>query len=98
MITDDVRPGVVVLATGARFDPEDPGISGSLDRHGNPNVLTAEVDTSRLAQASSSGTTLLYLEPVDSLAAPQPRAFVPPDIVEDREAMKLLRATRADPS
>ncbi|AGB22276.1 anaerobic dehydrogenase, typically selenocysteine-containing [Mycobacterium sp. JS623] len=95
VITDDVRPGVVVLATGAWFDPEDPGVSGSLDRHGNPNVLTADVGTSRLAQASSSGTTLIEIEPVDGSTAPQPRAFVPPDIVEEREAVQLLRTARA---
>jgi biotin/methionine sulfoxide reductase len=95
VITDDVRPGVVVMATGAWFDPEDPGVSGSLDRHGNPNVLTADVGTSRLAQAASAGTTLVDIEPVDGSAAPQPRAFVPPDIVEGRDAMKLLRTARA---
>src|SRR5690606_30113904 len=35
-LTDAVRPGVVVLATGAWYDPDADG----LDRHGNPNVLT----------------------------------------------------------
>ncbi|GGI99291.1 biotin transporter BioY [Saccharopolyspora subtropica] len=51
-VTENVRPGVVVLATGAWFDPltdpEQPG--GALCVHGNPNVLTADVPSSRLSQ------------------------------------------------
>ena len=43
-------PGVVQLATGAWFDPETPGKTGSLDKHGNPNVLTRDRGTSRLGQ------------------------------------------------
>jgi biotin/methionine sulfoxide reductase len=60
-VTDAVRPGVVVLATGAWYDPEQPGVPGSLDRHGNPNVLTLDKGTSSLAQASSAGTTLIEI-------------------------------------
>ncbi|MEU6228986.1 molybdopterin-dependent oxidoreductase [Streptomyces sp. NPDC047042] len=82
VVTDEVRPGVVVLATGAWFDPEEPGVPGSLERHGNPNVLTADVGTSRLAQGSTSGTTLVEAERVDPTTAPEPRPFVPPETVE----------------
>ncbi|WP_036424926.1 molybdopterin-dependent oxidoreductase [Mycolicibacterium vinylchloridicum] len=93
MITDDVRPGVVVMATGAWFDPETPGIAGSLDRHGNPNVLTADFGTSLLAQASSSGTTLVDIELVDGFSAPT-YAFAPPAVVSDREAIQLRQTPR----
>ncbi|MFG2732336.1 molybdopterin dinucleotide binding domain-containing protein [Streptomyces canus] len=82
VVTDEVRPGVVVLATGAWFDPEEPGVPGSLERHGNPNVLTADVGTSRLAQGSTSGTTLVEAERVDPARAPEPRPFVPPETVD----------------
>lgn len=64
-VTDAVRPGVVLLATGAWFDPIDPGKIGSLDRHGNPNVLTIDKGTSRLAQSTSAQTALVEIERYD---------------------------------
>jgi biotin/methionine sulfoxide reductase len=77
IITDDVRPGVVQLATGAWFDPIEPGISGSLDKHGNPNVLTLDRGTSRLAQGSSAQTTLVEIEQFTG-ELPSITAFEPP--------------------
>ncbi|MBK3843201.1 molybdopterin guanine dinucleotide-containing S/N-oxide reductase [Paraburkholderia aspalathi] len=54
-----VDPGlmanVVVMPTGAWFDPQGP----SLERHGNPNVLTLDIGTSRLAQAPSALSALV---------------------------------------
>jgi biotin/methionine sulfoxide reductase len=50
-LTEDVRPCVVQLSTGAWYDP-DPG-DPSFCRHGNPNVLTA----GRPSSALSQGTT-----------------------------------------
>ena len=58
-ITDDVMSGVVVLSTGAWFDPDE---DISLDRHGNPNVLTKDVGTSSLAQGPTSHTTLIEIK------------------------------------
>jgi len=58
-ITDAVRPGVVILATGAWYDPHTPG---GLERHGNPNVLTLDKGTSKLAQGPSAHTTLVEME------------------------------------
>src|SRR5262249_663726 len=46
----DVMPGVVVMATGAWFDPAD--AEGEPERHGNPNVLTLDIGTSPLAQGT----------------------------------------------
>ncbi|MFH9111614.1 molybdopterin-dependent oxidoreductase [Streptomyces globisporus] len=54
VISDDVMPGVVQLSTGAWWDPVQPGLSGTLDRHGNPNVLTADRPCSRLSQGPSA--------------------------------------------
>ncbi|OZI52251.1 molybdopterin-dependent oxidoreductase [Bordetella genomosp. 5] len=49
--------GVVIMATGAWSDPD-----GDLDRHGNPNTLTADVGTSRLTQGPSAQTALVQAE------------------------------------
>jgi len=54
-VSDDIRPGVVALATGAWH------ISGAdrTDSHGNPNVLTRDRGTSSLGQGSSAHTTMV---------------------------------------
>jgi biotin/methionine sulfoxide reductase len=79
-VTDAIRPGVVVLATGAWYDPVEPGTPGALDRHGNPNVLTIDKGTSRLAQGPSSGTVLVEVEHAGP-APPEARPFEPPEIL-----------------
>ena len=76
-IANSVCPGVVVLSTGAWYDPETPG---GLERHGNPNVLTLDKGTSRLAQGSVAHTVLVEVETVkEEPSAVQ--AFIPPDIL-----------------
>ena len=50
MVTDAVRPRVVQLSTGAWYDPLDPADPDSMCVHGNPNVLTFDRGTSKLAQ------------------------------------------------
>lgn len=55
----DIRAGVVRLSTGAWYDPLTPG---GLDVHGNPNVLTRDHGTSRLAQGPSAHTALVQME------------------------------------
>ena len=69
-LTDGVMPGVVVLPTGAPFEPEDPSTPGSLETEGNPNVLTLDKGTSRLAQGPSAQTCLVEVEK----AVPHPPA------------------------
>ncbi|AVO39796.1 molybdopterin-dependent oxidoreductase [Pukyongiella litopenaei] len=54
-VSRDIRQGVVALPTGAWYG--DPG--GNIDPHGNPNVLTRDVGTSRLGQGSSAHTALV---------------------------------------
>ena len=58
-----LRRGVVQIATGAWYDPLTPGQADSLDKHGNPNVVTCDKGTSQLAQCPSAQTTLVEMEP-----------------------------------
>ncbi len=76
VVTDNVRQGVVFLWTGATYDPDlsDPQ---HLDRHGNPNVLTHDLRTSRLAQGPAAQSALVDLERFDG-PLPAVMAFVPP--------------------
>lgn len=77
VVTEAIRPGVVQLSTGAWFDPVDPAAIGSLDKHGNPNVLTLDKGTSKLAQCSSAQTVLVEVERFTGVV-PALTAFVPP--------------------
>jgi biotin/methionine sulfoxide reductase len=61
-VTADIREGVVQLPTGAWYDPEDPAEDAPLCVHGNPNVLTRDVGTSRLAQGCTGQLTTVELE------------------------------------
>ncbi len=85
VITESVRPGVVVLPTGAWFDPEDPAKPDSLEVHGNPNTLTRDVGTSSLAQGTSAHSTLVEVERFDGTPPPV-RAFDQPPIVSPRRS------------
>jgi biotin/methionine sulfoxide reductase len=74
-----VMPGVVVMATGAWFDPS--AVIGEPERHGNPNVLTLDIGTSPLAQGTSALTALVEIERWTE-PAPPVRAFTPPVMAE----------------
>ena len=73
VLSDGVMPGVIALATGAWYDAAG---AGQLERHGNPNVLTRDVGTSRLAQGCTAHTALVemarYDDPVPALSAHEP--------------------------
>ena len=72
-LDEGVAHGVVVMATGAWFDPRD----AALERHGNPNVLTRDEGTSRLAQGCSALSALVQAE--KWAGGPEPvRVFEPP--------------------
>lgn len=74
-----LRRGVAMMATGAWYDPLDPAENGTLDRHGNPNVLTLDRGTSRLTQGCSAHTALVDIEryegPLPPITAFDPPAF-----------------------
>jgi biotin/methionine sulfoxide reductase len=78
-VDDGVRPGVVQMSTGAWFDPLEPGTIGSLDKHGNPNVLTPDIGTSSLAQGPSPNTCLVQVEKFEG-ALPPITCFHPPPL------------------
>ena len=80
-VTDAIRPGVVQLATGAWYDPAEPGRIGTIDKHGNPNVLTLDKGTSKLAQAPAAHSLLVEVERWDG-AVPAVTAHEPPVILE----------------
>ena len=79
VLSSDVRPGVVQLSTGAWFDPDDPRAELAMCVHGNPNLLTRDVGTSRLSQGCSGQHALVELERFAGTAKPV-RAFEPPRI------------------
>ncbi|MGO8958746.1 MAG: molybdopterin-dependent oxidoreductase [Streptosporangiaceae bacterium] len=77
VLTSALRPGVAQMATGAWFDPVTGGTPGSLEKHGNPNVLTADIGTSRLGQGPSAQSVLVEITRFDG-DLPPITAFDPP--------------------
>lgn len=81
VLSEDTRPGVIRIATGAWYDPAEPGRIGSLEKHGNPNVLTPDRGTSKLAQGPIAHSALVEIELYDE-DAPQVTAFDPPEMAK----------------
>jgi biotin/methionine sulfoxide reductase len=77
VLSDALRLGVVQLSTGAWYDPEDPAAEMPFCVHGNPNVLTRDAGTSRLAQGSTGQLSLVEIERFDG-PLPRIKAFDPP--------------------
>ncbi|GAA4332194.1 molybdopterin guanine dinucleotide-containing S/N-oxide reductase [Pigmentiphaga soli] len=73
VVHDGVMPGVAIMSTGAWFDPA----GDALERHGNPNVLTLDIGTSRLTQAPSALSALVEIAKWEG-EAPPVRAFEAP--------------------
>lgn len=79
ILSEDILPRVVQLATGAWFDPLDSTDRYTMCVHGNPNVLTRDAGTSRLAQGPSAMTTLVQVERFKG-SVPPVKVFHPPAI------------------
>lgn len=62
VVTADVMAGVALMHTGAWYDPEELGVPGGLDKHGNVNVLARDVGASSLSQGCSAQTCLVEIE------------------------------------
>ncbi|MGO6881398.1 molybdopterin-dependent oxidoreductase [Rhizobium ruizarguesonis] len=77
-IVSDQIPGVVVLATGAWFDPVDWTPETDLEKHGNPNVLTLDAPASSLSQATIAQTCLVEIERFEGVI-PAVTAFTLPN-------------------
>ncbi|MEX0282645.1 MAG: molybdopterin dinucleotide binding domain-containing protein, partial [Arenibacterium sp.] len=75
-VSDNIRRGVLQMATGAWWDPDDTGMC----RHGNPNALTRDKGTSELGQGPTAHTCLVKIERFDGVAPPV-QAFDPPEII-----------------
>jgi biotin/methionine sulfoxide reductase len=77
VLSEALRPGVVQLSTGAWYDPEDPKAEKPTCAHGNPNVLTRDAGTCRLAQGCTGQLCLIEIERYEGHPPPV-RAFDPP--------------------
>jgi biotin/methionine sulfoxide reductase len=84
IVTEAMAPRVVKLSTGAWWDPLDPTEDKSLDKHGNPNVLTRDVPASGLSQGCAAQSCLVEVERFDG-ELPPITAFEPPQLLADRE-------------
>lgn len=78
MLDPQLMPGVVMMATGAWYDPdwED---TANCCKHGNPNTLTCDLPTSTLAQGPGAQTCLVQVQRLENNAPPV-TAFEPPEI------------------
>jgi biotin/methionine sulfoxide reductase len=75
-----LRRSVVLMATGAWYDPEVKGQPGALDKHGNPNVLCADVGSSLLSQGCTAQSCLVEVVRFEG-TPPAITAFDPPEFV-----------------
>ena len=69
-----------MMATGAWFDPAD--VAEDPERHGNPNVLTLDIGTSRLTQGPSALSALVDIERWNA-PLPPVSAWTPPILCEE---------------
>ena len=80
-----IRRSVIVISTGAWFDPAVSDKDGKLMcKHGNPNVLTPDKGTSKLAQGPIAHTCLVDVEIYQGVP-PKVTAFEPPQIITERK-------------
>jgi biotin/methionine sulfoxide reductase len=77
IVTEALLPGVAQMHTGAWFDPSAPEIADCVN--GNVNVLTRDVGTSTLTQATSGAHVLVAVKRYDGQVPPV-RAYEPPVI------------------
>lgn len=77
ILSEDVRRSVIVMSTGAWWDPDENGMC----RHGNPNALTRDVGTSQLGQGPTAHSCLVDVERFNG-ELPRVEAFDPPEIIK----------------
>ncbi len=80
VITPEIMPGVVMMSTGAWFDPCP---ETELCRHGNPNILSSDSGTSPLSQGPAAHSCLVEVTRYEGDNPPReafrPPAFTPRD-------------------
>ena len=79
VIDDALMPEVVQPSTGAWYDPDPEGMC----RAGNPNALTRDKGTSKLAQGPSAHTCLVDVEVFVGIA-PRVESYDPPEFFNQR--------------
>jgi trimethylamine-N-oxide reductase (cytochrome c) len=77
VVTARTRRGVAAMREGGWYDPLTPGQVGTLDRHGNVNMVTTDAPSSRLADGNPSNSSLVQVEKYVG-APPAVTAFTPP--------------------
>jgi biotin/methionine sulfoxide reductase len=75
VLSEDCAPGVAQLSTGAWWDASAPEVATCV--HGNPNALTSDVGTSRLAQGCTGQVTRVEIARWEG-APPPVVAYDPP--------------------
>lgn len=81
-ISADYVPGVIRIHEGAWYSPQKGGKAGTLCTYGDPNVLSADIATSQLAQGPSAHTVLVEVERYQP-QAPDVTGFGGPDTVKE---------------
>ena len=76
------------VATGGGVVPAEPGTPGSLCKNGNPNVLTLDKGTSKLAQGPSANSTLVEVERYDA-QPPTVTAYDHPEIEGSSQCVRV---------
>ncbi|MCL6417196.1 trimethylamine-N-oxide reductase TorA [Aestuariirhabdus sp. Z084] len=79
-VSDRFPPGVVRIYEGAWYGPMGAEV-GSLDTYGDPNTLTQDLGSSKLAQATVANTCQVSIEPFRS-KAPRVTSFGGPTEIE----------------
>ncbi len=78
-LDENVRKGVVQIATGAWFDPMQIDAKVHTCKHGNPNTVTHDHGTSSLAQGPAAMTCLVRIQKFAG-NPPEVSAFEPPEL------------------
>ncbi|WP_272939955.1 molybdopterin dinucleotide binding domain-containing protein, partial [Aeromonas veronii] len=86
VVSDDYAPGVVRIQEGAWYGPQEGGKVGTLCTYGDPNVLTADIGSSSLAQATTAHTALVEIEKFRG-QAPAVTAFGAPESAKGIDPM-----------
>ncbi len=85
VISEDYPSGVVRIHEGAWYSPLEGGKAGTLCTYGDPNVLSADIGTSSLAQGPSAHTVLVNVERYRP-QAPDVTGFGGPQEVKEGQA------------
>ncbi len=86
VIEKKVMRGVVKISTGAWYDPENPYKTGSMCKHGNPNVLTRDKGTSKLGQGPIAHSCLIEIKKYKN-KLPKVTAHEPPIIIRSNVSL-----------